>query len=147
MHPARPPSLLAHSCVTKPCAHCLRTALSVAVAERLKKEAIASVSAATNASMDAINGGAATVWHNQQQLEAEARVLHQQSQLLSKQSAQWVASYQSFHQALKALGDVENWAKAIESDMAFINASLDDVQQQREQQREQLRQKLADSAS
>ena len=69
--------------------------------------------------------GAATVWHNQQQLEAEARLLHQQAQRLTKQSAQWVQSYQDFHQALKALGDVENWAKSIESDMAFIHSSLD----------------------
>ena len=75
--------------------------------------------------MDSINGGAATVWHNQQQLEAEARLLHQQAQRMQKQSAQWVQSYQGFHQALKALGDVENWAKAIESDMAFIHSSLD----------------------
>ena len=75
--------------------------------------------------MDAINSGAATVWHNQQQLEVEARQLHQQTQRLAKQSAQWVEAYQGFHQALKALGDVENWAKAIESDMAFIHSSLD----------------------
>ena len=75
--------------------------------------------------MDAINGGAATVWHNQQQLEAEARLLHQQAQRLSKQSAAWVQTYSGFHDALKSLGDVENWAKAIESDMAFIHSSLD----------------------
>ena len=81
--------------------------------------------AATGVAMDSINGGAATVWHNQQQLEAEARLLHQQAQRMQKQSAQWVQSYQGFHQALKALGDVENWAKAIESDMAFIHSSLD----------------------
>ena len=95
------------------------------VAERRKSEAVAAVGAATGAAMDAINGGAATVWHNQQQLEAEARLLHQQAQRLTKQSAQWVQSYQDFHQALKALGDVENWAKSIESDMAFIHSSLD----------------------
>ena len=75
--------------------------------------------------MDAINGGAATVWHNQQQLEAEARLLHQQTQRLQRQSAQWAQTYQGFHQALKALGDVENWAKAIESDMNFIHSSLE----------------------
>ena len=96
-------------------------------AERRKQDAVAAVAAATGAAMDAINGGAATVWHNQQQLEAEARVLHQQAQRLSKQSAQWAQSYQAFHQALKQLGDVENWAKAIESDMAFIHSSLDEL--------------------
>ena len=96
--------------------------------ERRKAEAMAAVGAATGAAMDEINDGAATVWNNQQQLEAEARLLHQQAQHLSKQSAQWVHSYQGFHQSLKALGDVENWAKAIESDMAFIHSSLDALQ-------------------
>ena len=103
-------------------------------AERRKREAMSSVSAATGAAVDAINGGAATVWHNQQQLEAEARLLHQQTQRLAKQSSQWVATYQGFHQALKDLGDVENWAKAIESDMAFIHSALDGVTASREQQ-------------
>ena len=95
------------------------------VAERRKSEAVAAVGVATSAMMDSVNSGAAVVWHNQQQLEAEARLLHQQTQRLAKQSAQWVQSYQDFHQALKALGDVENWAKSIESDMAFIHSSLD----------------------
>jgi hypothetical protein len=95
---------------------------------------MASVGAATGAAMDAINGGAATVWHNQQQLEAEARLLHQQTQRFAKQSGQWVASYQGFHHALKALGDVENWAKTIESDMSFIHSSLEGLQQQQQQQ-------------
>jgi cytochrome c556 len=104
------------------------------VTERLKRDAMESIGIATGAAMDAINNGAATVWHNQQQLEAEARVLHDQSKRLTKQSEQWVASYKGFHQALKALGDVENWAKAIESDMSFISSSLEGIQQQREAQ-------------
>lgn len=84
--------------------------------------------------MDAINSGAATVWHNQQQLEAEARVLHQQSLRLSKQTQQWTTSYQGFHQALKDLGDLENWARTIESDMAFIHSSLEGLNVERESQ-------------
>lgn len=47
-------------------------------------------------------------------------------------SAQWLATFQSFHQSLKALGDVENWARTVESDMAFINSSLEQVQRARE---------------
>ena len=35
-----------------------------------------SVGAATTAAMDTVNMGVATVWHNQQQLEAEARLLY-----------------------------------------------------------------------
>lgn len=94
-----------------------------------KREAIASIGAATDAAMDSINDGSAAVWHNQQQLEAEARLLHQNSQRLAAEASQWVASYQGFHHALKNLGDIENWARAIESDMTFISSSLDGLQQ------------------
>ena len=91
-----------------------------------------SVGAATTAAMDTVNVGGATVWHNQQQLEAEARQLQQQAQRFNKQTAQWLTTFQSFHQSLKALGDVENWARTIEADMAFINSSLEQVQSARE---------------
>ena len=47
-------------------------------------------------------------------------------------TAQWLTTFQSFHQSLKALGDVENWARTIEADMAFINSSLEQVQSARE---------------
>lgn len=59
-----------------------------AVAERLKKEAMDSVGSATTAAMDAVNTGVATVWHNQQQLEAEARMLQQHAQQFNKQTTQ-----------------------------------------------------------
>ena len=42
------------------------------------------------------------------------------------------ATYQTFHQSLKALGDVENWAKTIESDMLFINSSLEQIRSSKE---------------
>ena len=57
-------------------------------AERLKKEAMESVGSATTAAMDAVNTGVATVWHNQQQLEAEARMLQQHAQQFNKQTTQ-----------------------------------------------------------
>ena len=76
-------------------------------AERLKKEAMESVGAATTAAMDTVNTGVATVWHNQQQLEAEARQLQQQAQRFNAQTGQWLSTFQSFHQSLKELGDVE----------------------------------------
>ena len=103
-------------------------------AERLKKEAMESVGAATTAAMDTVNVGVATVWHNQQQLEAEARQLQEQAQRFNTQTGQWLSTFQSFHQALKELGDVENWARTIEADMAFINSSLEQVQSARERE-------------
>ena len=91
---------------------------------------------ATTVAMNTINSGVATVWHNQQQLETEARRLQQNSQRFAKQTEQWLTSFNSFSQSLKALGDVENWAQAIESDMTFIHSSLEQLQQQREELQE-----------
>ncbi len=108
--------------------------VALRLAERLKKEAMESVGAATTAAMDTVNMGVATVWHNQQQLEAEARQLQQQAQRFNAQTGQWLSTFQSFHQSLKELGDVENWARTIEADMAFINSSLEQVQSARERE-------------
>ena len=99
-----------------------------------------SVGAATTAAMDTVNVGVATVWHNQQQLELEARTLQEQAKRFAKQSGQWLATHQAFHSSLKALGDVENWARTIEADMAFINSSLEQVQSAREGEQLHLRQ-------
>ena len=117
-----------------PLAMCLNAPPALVSAERLKKEAMESVGAATTAAMDTVNVGVATVWHNQQQLEAEARQLQQQAQRFNTQTTQWLSTFQSFHQSLKELGDVENWARTIESDMAFINSSLEQVQSARERE-------------
>ena len=116
-----------------PLAMCLNAPPALVSAERLKKEAMESVGAATTAAMDTVNVGVATVWHNQQQLEAEARQLQEQAQRFNTQTGQWLSTFQSFHQSLKELGDVENWARTIEADMAFINSSLEQVQSEREQ--------------
>ena len=75
--------------------------------------------------MDALNNGVATVWHNQQQLEAEGRALQQNTQRFAKQTSQWLATCNAFSQALKELGDTENWAKSIEADMMFISAAME----------------------
>jgi len=117
-----------------PLAMCLTAPPGLVSADRLKKEAMESVGAATTAAMDTVNVGVATVWHNQQQLEAEARQLQQQAQRFNTQTEQWLSTFQSFHQSLKELGDVENWARTIEADMAFINSSLEQVQSARERE-------------
>ena len=86
--------------------------------ERRRKAAVAAVDGVATTAMDSINVGVSTVWHNQQQLELEARTLQEQAKRFAKQSGQWLATHQAFHSSLKALGDVENWARSLESDMA-----------------------------
>ena len=90
-----------------------------------------SVGAATTAAMDTVNVGVATVWHNQQQLEAEARALQQQAQRFNKQTAQWLTTFQSFHQSLKALGDVAPAMGMIGTLIGLVQmlSSMDDPKQ------------------
>ena len=109
-----------------------RRASLLAENERRRKAAADAAGAASTAAMDSVNVGVSTVWHNQQQLELEARTLQEQAKRFAKQSGQWLATHQAFHSSLKALGDVENWARSLESDMGFVNSSLEEVERRRE---------------
>ena len=55
------------------------------------------------------------------------------AQRFSKQTGKWLTTFNKFSDSLKALGDVQNWARALESDMTFINSSLEQLQHAREQ--------------
>lgn len=103
--------------------------------EHCRRAAIEAMAAASKLAMTAVNTGTATVWYNQQQVEAEAHALRQQAPVVARHSARWAAAYPEFHKALKDLGDVENWASTIESDISFINGALERLQQARSRER------------
>lgn len=50
-----------------------------------------------------------------------------QASQFSKQTAQWISMVEGFNQALKEIGDVENWARSIEMDMRTIATALEYV--------------------
>ncbi|EFA85077.1 GCN5-like 1 domain-containing protein [Heterostelium album PN500] len=93
--------------------------------EVLKKEAMMSVAPVTNGLMDSVNQGVACVFANQKRLEQEARVLQQSTTKFSKQTNQWLTLIDNFNNALKEIGDVENWSRSIENDMQNISNILD----------------------
>ncbi|KAJ8909257.1 hypothetical protein NQ315_011254 [Exocentrus adspersus] len=70
--------------------------------------------------------GVAQAYLNQKKLDAEAKQLHTNATNFSKQTQQWVNLVDSFSNALKDLGDVENWAKTIEADIRTITTVLED---------------------
>jgi len=93
--------------------------------EKKRKEAFTAASAVTHALVDHLNVGVAQAYLNQKRLDAEAKQLHLNATQFAKQTAQWLHLVENFNQALKEIGDAENWAKSIEADMRTISSALD----------------------
>lgn len=93
--------------------------------DRLRKEAIQASNELTNHLVEHLNLGVAQAYLNQKKLDAEAKQLHVQANNFAKQTHQWLNLIENFNQALKEIGDVENWAKSIESDMKVVNSALE----------------------
>ncbi|XP_061642454.1 biogenesis of lysosome-related organelles complex 1 subunit 1 isoform X4 [Phyllopteryx taeniolatus] len=69
----------------------------------------------------------AQAYVNQRKLDHEVKTLQVQAGQFSKQTAQWISMVEGFNQALKEIGDVENWARSIEMDMRTIATALEYV--------------------
>lgn len=69
----------------------------------------------------------AQAYLNEKKLDSEMRTLTQNAQQFSRQTGQWLSLVDNFNTALKELGHVQSWAKAIESDVKTITTSLEYV--------------------
>ena len=108
-----------------------------------KKEALTAANNLTTALVDHLNVGVAQVdrpllllrssiltltlqaYLNQKRLDSEAKQLHLNATNFSKQTAAWLQLIDSFNNSLKEVGDVESWAKTIETDMRAISSTLE----------------------
>ncbi|KQK74152.1 biogenesis of lysosome-related organelles complex 1 subunit 1 [Amazona aestiva] len=86
-------------------------------AERRRRDAIAAATRLTEALVDHLNVGVAQAYVNQRKLDHEVKTLQVQAAQFAKQTGQWITMVENFNQALKEIGDVENWARSIEMDM------------------------------
>ncbi|XP_062486557.1 biogenesis of lysosome-related organelles complex 1 subunit 1 [Pezoporus occidentalis] len=96
-------------------------------AERRRREAIAAATRLTEALVDHLNVGVAQAYVNQRKLDHEVKTLQVQAAQFAKQTGQWITMVENFNQALKEIGDVENWARSIEMDMRTIATALEYV--------------------
>lgn len=94
-------------------------------AERRRREAIAAATRLTEALVDHLNVGVAQAYVNQRKLDQEVKTLQAQAAQFAKQTGQWITMVENFNQALKEIGDVENWARSIELDMRTIATALE----------------------
>lgn len=67
----------------------------------------------------------AQAYLNQKRLDAEAKQLHVGATNFAKQTQQWLQLIDNFSSALKELGDVENWARSIQTDMQIVQNTLE----------------------
>ncbi|XP_064614580.1 biogenesis of lysosome-related organelles complex 1 subunit 1-like [Liolophura sinensis] len=119
--------------------------------EKKKKAAIASATALSHALVDHLNYGVAQAYVNQKKLDTETKILQANAAHFSKQTVQWLKLVEDFNTALKLskgnysyshvfvrdvgdkfmanrqqrFGDVENWARSIETDMRTISSALE----------------------
>merc|ERR1719187_1416617 len=90
-----------------------------------RKEALSAATNLTTALVDHLNVGVAQAYLNQKRLDSEAKQLHLNATNFAKQTQSWLGLIETFNTSLKELGDVENWAKTIESDMRAISSTLE----------------------
>uniref|UniRef100_A0A914HL09 Biogenesis of lysosome-related organelles complex 1 subunit 1 n=1 Tax=Globodera rostochiensis TaxID=31243 RepID=A0A914HL09_GLORO len=64
-------------------------------------------------------------YNQQKRLDVECKKLEAQSVALARHADAWVALVGEMNQALKEIGDVDNWARAIETDVALCAATLE----------------------
>lgn len=93
--------------------------------DRKRKAALASVQKCTHAMVDSLNSGVEKAYENQRKLDKEAKGLQANSTRYVKQTTQWLGLVEGFHKSLKSLGDLEQWAKTIETDMRMVVDTLD----------------------
>ena len=67
----------------------------------------------------------AKTYINQRKLDSEAKQLVQNVSQFERSVNQWLTLMSSFNKAVKQLGDVQNWAKAIEHDMRTVSSALE----------------------
>lgn len=69
----------------------------------------------------------AQAYLNEKKIANEMKTLTSNSAQFAKQTTQWLTLIENFNRALKELGHVQSWAKAIDSDIKTISSCLEYV--------------------
>ncbi|KAK1428619.1 hypothetical protein QVD17_17458 [Tagetes erecta] len=97
--------------------------------EKSKKEAIKSASRVSDLLVEAVNGGVEECFVNEKRIEVEIRALKSTITRFAKQTDQWLASTHAINNAIKEIGDFENWMKTMELDCKSITAAICNIHQ------------------
>lgn len=95
--------------------------------EKKRLSAIQATNVFSDFVLDRLNKDVSEAFVNQKKIDAKVKQLDQNSNHFIKQTNRWIILLDQFNTSLKELGDVENWAKKIESDMKIIHSTLEIV--------------------
>ncbi|EYU34885.1 hypothetical protein ABFS82_08G096300 [Erythranthe guttata] len=97
--------------------------------DKSKKEAIQSAVRVSDQMVNAVNGGVQDIFINEKRIEMEIRALTSTIMRFSKQTDQWLAASHAINNAVKEIGDFENWMKTMELDCKSISAAICNIHQ------------------
>ncbi|KAI6179034.1 Biogenesis of lysosome-related organelles complex 1 subunit 1 [Aphelenchoides besseyi] len=95
--------------------------------EKRKSEAVVAAQTFTNAVVDHLNLQVSRAYQNQKRLDVESKRLEKNAEQLSRVADGWMEMIASFNYALKEIGNVDTWSKAIEKDTAIISQTLEEA--------------------
>ncbi|EPS69354.1 hypothetical protein M569_05417 [Genlisea aurea] len=92
--------------------------------DKARKEAIGAAARVSDLMVHAVNGGVQEVFINEERIEMEIRALTATISRFSKQTDRWLAASHSVNDAVKEMGDFENWMKTMELDCKSIATAI-----------------------
>lgn len=108
--------------------HAIRQNVAKEMQEKRKNESVVAAHSLTEAIVDHLNIRVSHAYNNQKRIDVECKKLESNGANLIKYTEQWVELVEQMNQALKEIGDIENWTKTIENDIIIISNTLDQLQ-------------------
>ena len=100
-----------------------RLELKIRISESKKKLNDSSVALNSNIT-NSLNSQVEILHENQRKIENQCKVLRSESEKLINQSQNWVKMYSTLNSSFKQLGDINNWAKILETEMYEVSLAI-----------------------
>ncbi|KAI6171226.1 Biogenesis of lysosome-related organelles complex 1 subunit 1 [Aphelenchoides bicaudatus] len=111
--------------------HATKQHISKELQEKRKSEAVVAAQALSSSVVDHLNSKVAIAYQNQKRLDVESKKLEKNAEHLARVAEQWMQAIEGFSYALKEIGNVETWSRAIEKDTTIISQTLEQAHREK----------------